>query len=282
MTGLLRNGSYANPIIYKLVKKGQNGSLIVLFGQPHHNYSGAEKQSMQPDHRAAISLNNTGVSLLQKNSPAGALDSLLNAITMMNRALKQATGFKTVSGEKEATEMLHHAAQQLAKTSIAPQTSVASSLNIASDDGEPTHLESLPNHALVLLRIDCMTDFGGSNSIDLELHSSCLLYNYGMAFRIISEDHLVLTSALRPFLMAYSLLTDTCRCSNYLDEASLCRVVWTATLVLKSLVYLFDKLGMTRDRDEYEKRLQHVCMSARELKERPSQRQWRKKAAPAA
>jgi len=231
------------------------------------------------EHRAAINLNNTGISLMQKDCHEGGLNTLLDALTAMNKAFEKVTVLEAAQDDQDVTQMLHGAAQQLAQACIGPKDKVPKNMTIVSDECDPSGLGALPKDTPILLKIESMVDSCGTTSVDFDLHSSCLLYNYGMAFRINSQDQ---SGALRYFHMSYSLLADSCNSSKELDEVTLRRVVLTATLVLQSLVTLSDKLGLTADRDEYLERLEYMRKSAEDLKKRPTRCNSRSKAARAA
>jgi hypothetical protein len=250
---------------------------------------------MIPEHRAAISLNNTGVALLERRCYRQGLRTLSNAVAVMNaafRRIEEQKGGDEVSPADEPhygiNTMLHQATQRLAYPEILVENRTLShyDLKVLSDYQNPSVLQEQPNHYTpsispsptssthctisYLLRIEALDCEAPTKHI-YDLQSSIILYNFAIAYRCMADvtddlhsKHELLVAAMQLFHLSYSILTTASEShlEGKLGDLPLRRLILTATLVLQNLVQLSALLGLDQYGEEYNRRLENMRNSA--------------------
>lgn len=138
-------------------------------------------------YKVVISLNNAGVSLIQRRHYIEAVDTLKDAIRLMR--------FSFFSGEllMPSADELDQSLQAAWKRTCIGQTDVDDNVSLATitDQDSPylvnDSLERSPD-TMCCVNIDPVEDFCGRDMERLEVESSFLLYNYGIAHRCAARS----------------------------------------------------------------------------------------------
>jgi hypothetical protein len=240
--------------------------------------------------KAAVHLNNTGVSLLQRRCYRQAMKTLSDALSIMkavsSRLDASSTEAPTLQGKEFSTDIqgkLRDAAQRLAS----PRPSTAEmckniSVQVLSDDSSPTAVEpsllgeacdtgSPCSQVIYLIQME-PADFEVPNEKDAAYESSTILYNYGMAYRCLSSLSTSIpftpkldNGAFQMFYLAYSTLLTHHGMDQRLMSAQFSRIILTALLSLHHLVDLAHQFGRESDRHGYFIRLRDLQNSIRRL-----------------
>jgi hypothetical protein len=257
--------------------------------------------TITPEHRAAISLNNTGVILLQRRCYRQGIATLHDAVVAMKSASRRINqredcpkvGPHSSRETPSIDSMIHQAAKRLAKPEPSVDRNAAShyDLQVLSDCENPSVLQEYHHHNLsttttpsttapttgfnnnhaFLLRIEAL-DYEASTEHNFDLQASVILQNFGVAKRVMAgltddlrSKHEHHVGAMRVFTSSYSILTNSCeRCDN-MEETDLQRFVFAATPVLQNLVELSTLLGLDHYGQEYRSRLEDMRNSARDM-----------------
>jgi hypothetical protein len=210
------------------------------------------------DFKAAVHLNNTGVSLLQRRCYRQAMNTLSDALSIMkavsSRLEASSTEAPTLQGEEFSTDIqgkLRDATQRLAS----PRPSTVEmckniSVQVLSDDSSPTAVEpslleedcdtgSPCSQVIYLIRME-PADFEVPSEKDMAFESSTILYNYGMAYRCLSSLSTFTpfapkldSRAFQMFHLAYSTLLSHHDMNQRLMSAQFSRIILTALLSKK-------------------------------------------------
>jgi hypothetical protein len=255
-----------------------------------------------PEHRAAISLNNTGVTLLQRRCYRQAIATLRDAVVAISSASRRIDQEREDSPNNSdlfsretpcINAMIHQAAKRLAKPepSVDHTTVSQYDLQVLSDCENPSILQQYPHHYLstptpttpsptapvtgfnnnhaFLFRIEAL-NYEASTDHNFDLQASIILQNFGVANRVIAgltDDlrfkHELHVGAMRFFTSSYSVLTNSCQSGDTMEETELQRFVFTATHVLQNLVELSTLLGLHQYGQEYSSRLDDMRNAAR-------------------
>jgi hypothetical protein len=256
--------------------------------------------TMIPDQRAAISLNNTGVELLQRRCYHQGMSTLKDAVALASAALvnrgQGEDGADCSRQELYMEAVLHQAAQRLAKPEPRVSTESQFELQILSDYQSPAIFQeqqyrnpstarsnqiTLPpvpsiftDHAY-LLRIDALDFEPSSAGLNLELQSSILLLNLGIAYRCmadlvdeVSTKNELQVGAMRIFAYSYSVLMSKCETlfGDHVDDMDLQRLLLATILVLQNLVSLTSLLERHELFQEYTSRLDQLQHSSRGMR----------------
>jgi hypothetical protein len=256
-----------------------------------------------PEHRAAISLNNTGVTLLQRRCYRQGIATLHDAVAAMSSASRRINqrehcpnDVPHCSRERPCMDaMLHQAAKRLAKPEPSVDLNTVSQydLQVLSDCENPSLLQGYPhrnlstsmpptpstttpttafnNNLALLLRIEVVNN-EASTEHNFDLQASVILQNFGVANRVMAgltddlhSKHELHVGAMSVFTSSYSILTNSCGSGDNMEETDLQRFVFTATPVLQNLVELSTLLGLDHYGQEYRSRLEDMMNSARDM-----------------
>jgi hypothetical protein len=256
-----------------------------------------------PEHRAAISLNNTGVTLLQRRCYRQGIATLHDAVAAMSSASRRIDQREDspkdgphCSRESHCMEtMIQQAAKRLAKPEPSVDLNTVSQydLQVLSDCENPSVLQGYPhrniststpptpstttpttgfdNNPAFLLRIEVL-NYEASTEHNFDLQASVILQNFGVANRVMAgltddlhSKHELHVGAMRVFTSSYSILTNSCESGDNMEETDLQRFVFTATPVLQNLVELSTLLGLDHNGQEYRSRLEDMRNSARDM-----------------
>jgi hypothetical protein len=185
-----------------------------------------DDQCLSRDHRAAIALNNMGVSLLERRAYRQGMETLKDAVFVMKRVLRppsiSSQGLcKTPNDSMSNAEAkVHRASKRMA--SPRPLSS-AISIDVVSQCATFSHRSNLSGSSLhggspssslsSPLRIEA-TDLISLEDRDSDLESSIMLYNFGLAHlcmaKLVKTPMKLQKVALQLFNMAYSLFAPRC------------------------------------------------------------------------
>jgi hypothetical protein len=145
------------------------------------------------DFKAVAHLNNTGVCLIQRQCYHQAIETFNDAISIVKVMLcSRLTDLTSRGHAVDVQDKLRKAAMRLSTSKPSTVEFVKNiSVEVLSDDESPTHFYCGKNsHSLTngvyLVRIEPdYFDIPSKNA--LAIHSSTILYNYGMAYKCLSS-----------------------------------------------------------------------------------------------
>ena len=223
--------------------------------------------SNRAEYRAAIALNNIGVSLLERGAQKNAIDTLKDAIAVMRHVFPDET---PTCARKDIDGMLERACKKLS----APEV-VCSWFKVQSVSyGEPSTLAHLKTasrlrptgQAFYPVRIE-VTD-SADEPRDVDLESGILLYNFGLAHILLS--HIVQkaagryrSGAMKVLDLAHAILTN--RSKSCEDPFQQVQLVFVTLLVLSSIVQVLQEEGQFQQAEIALDRLDRVEAVADEL-----------------
>jgi len=250
---------------------------------------------MKSEHRTAISLNNTGVALLERGCIKQSFQTLADSVAVMTAAFQN--GGQSMTTNYEAHQgMLHLAAQRQARLEPEPFVVRPYDIQVLSDyqsldalsalfyayvTAPPSlsyplssfYKDNINNNHAVLLRIEGL-DNDSSIENGYELESAIILYNYGIAYRCmayltqdICSRYEINVGAMKLLHLSYSIVSANCEshAATDLEECELRRIVLLSTLVLQNLVLLSTELGLQEYGQEYHNRLGVLLQSAQQM-----------------
>jgi hypothetical protein len=258
---------------------------------------------MTPEHRAAISLNNTGVTLLQRGCYRQGIATLRDAVIAMSsasrRILDQQEGCTNDGGDSSReTPCMNVMIQQAAKCLAKPEPSVDRNtvsqydLQVLSDCENPSVLQGYPhrniststpttpsptdpttgfnNNPAFLLRIEALNY---EATTEHNFQASIILQNFGVANRVLAgltddltSKHELHVGAMHVFISSYSILMNSSEIGDNMEETELPqRFVVMATSVLQNLVELSTLLGLHQYGQEYSSQLEDIRNFARDV-----------------
>jgi tetratricopeptide (TPR) repeat protein len=178
------------------------------------------EQSLIRDHRAAIALNNMGVSLLEQRAYRQGMETLKDAIFVMKlvfRPQSRNSGLGAASDSTSSTDMkIHRAVQRMANPKPVPSAVIIDvvSHGVASSHCSPLGSilhESSSSSCTVAIRIEA-TDLDCPEDRDPDLESAMMLYNFGLAHlcmaKLAKSPMKLQEGALKLFNMAYSIISN--------------------------------------------------------------------------
>jgi hypothetical protein len=215
------------------------------------------EQRLILDHRAAIALNNMGVSLLERRAYREGMDTLKDAIFVMKLVLRPppicSRGFgKTPYSTSDAEAKVKRASKRMANPQPIPSTvsidvvSRCAIFSHRSDSGSVLHGGSSSP-----LRIEAndLVSLEGNSALDLE--SSIMLHNFGLAHlymaKLAKMPINLQKGALTLFNMAYSVLAPLCDQEGHETRED---TVLLAAIALNSIVALLTQMGMHSEANE--------------------------------
>jgi hypothetical protein len=221
-----------------------------------------EEQCLIRDHRAAIALNNMGVSLLERRAYRQGMETLNDAIFVMKRVLRppsiSSQGFgKPTNSTSYAEAKIHRASRRMANPQPIPSAvsiDVVSQCATFSYSGTVLHGDwSSPLSSP--LRIE-VTDLVSLEERDADLESSIMLYNFGLAHLYMAQlaktPITLQEGALKLFDMAYSVLATL---SNQEGDGIREDVVLIAAATLNNIVALLTQMGKHSEANETDQEL---------------------------
>jgi hypothetical protein len=234
-----------------------------------------DEQCLSRDHRAAIALNNMGVSLLERRAYRQGMETLKDAIFVMKLVLRPPTIssqglYKTPKSTSCAKAKVHRASKRMAN----PQpVSSAISIDVVSQSATFSHRSCQSGSVLhggssSPLRIEA-TDLVSLEERDSDLESSIMLYNFGLAHLCmakLSKTPMKLQEvALKLFKMAYCILA-----SLYDQEEHGSRedIVLLAAVTLNNIVTLLSQMGKQSEANESDQELARLGRAIQEFQGR--------------
>jgi hypothetical protein len=221
------------------------------------------EQRLIRDHRAAIALNNMGVSLLERRAYREGMKTLKDAIFIMKRVLRplpiSSQEFsKTPNSTTDADAKVERASKRMAN--LHPILS-AVSIDVVSRCATFSHRSVLSGSVLhgsssspprYPLRIEA-TDFVplGEEDRNSDLESSIMLYNFGLAHlcmaKLAKTPIKLQEGALTLFNMAYSVLAPLCDQEGHGTREDM---VLLAAIALDNIVALLTQMGLHSEANE--------------------------------
>jgi hypothetical protein len=221
------------------------------------------EQRLIRDHRAAIALNNMGVSLLERRAYREGMETLKDAIFIMKRVLRplpiSSQEFsKTPNSTTDADAKVERASKRMAN--LHPILS-AVSIDVVSRCATFSHRSVLSGSVLrgsssspprYPLRIEA-TDFVplGEEDRNSDLESSIMLYNFGLAHlcmaKLAKTPIKLQEGALTLFNMAYSVLAPLCDQEGHGTREDM---VLLAAIALDNIVALLTQMGLHSEANE--------------------------------
>jgi hypothetical protein len=236
-----------------------------------------DDQCLSRDHRAAIALNNMGVSLLERRAYRQGLETLKDAIFVMKRVLRPASissqGLcKTPNSTSYAEAKVHRASKRMAN----PQPiSSAISIDVLSQCATFSH-RSCPSDSVLHaggpssplsspLRIEA-TDLISLEDRDSDLESSIMLYNFGLAHlcmaKLVKTPIKLQEGALKLFNMAYCILAPRCDQEGHGIRED---IVLLAATTLNIIVALLTQMGKYSEANESDHELARLGRAIQEF-----------------
>jgi hypothetical protein len=220
------------------------------------------EQRLVLDHRAAIALNNMGVSLLERRAYCEGMETLKDAIFVMKRVLRPLTISpqdlgKMPNSTSDAEAKVERASKRVANPHPTPSTmsidvvSRCATFSHRSDSGSVLQGGS-SSPLRYPLRIEA-TDLVslGEASRDADLESSIMLYNFGLAHlcmaKLAKKPTKLQEGALTLFNMAYSVLAPLCDQEGHGRREDM---VLLAAIALNNIVALLTQMGMHSEANE--------------------------------
>jgi hypothetical protein len=237
-------------------------------------------QSLIRDQRAAIALNNMGVSLLERRAYRQGMETLKDAIFVMKRVFRPQSRNSTLGATSDSTcstdIKIHRAVQRMANPQPVPSAMIIDVLShgVASSHSSPLGSilrESYSSSFTIPIRIEA-TDIESPEDIDPDLESAIMLYNFGLAHicmaKLAKSPMKLREGALKLFNMAYSIISNKNSLSG-LSESEMRRLSETRLLlalaVLNNVVRVLTEMGKHTEADHSYRRLVRLGTAFNEL-----------------
>jgi hypothetical protein len=237
------------------------------------------EQSLIRDHRAAIALNNMGVSLLEQRAYRQGMETLKDAIFVMKRVFRPQSRNSTLGATLDSTRgtdvKIHRAVQRMANPQPVPSAVIVDVISHgASSHSSPLGSilrESSSSSFTVPIRIEA-TDLDFPEDRDPDLESSIMLYNFGLAHlcmaKLAKTPMKLREGALKLFNMAYSIVSNKNALSRFSDD-EMRRVSETRLLlalaVLNNVVKVLTEMGKHTEANNSFQRLVRLGTAINEL-----------------
>jgi len=224
--------------------------------------------------RAAVSLNNTGIALVQRGNFRQGLKILNHAVTVMKLAFDPLNPFRFDAA-------LSHAAQCVAQPTAEGVYSGGLTIGIQTDDHSSSCYDLVDHHNydVCMMRIteEAATwnyDLPATTSSANDLLSAITILNFGLSYRCmgsITTDEegkcALLAGSGRLLRLAHTILSNLFESDHLdtekLDHTEMRAIITAALLVLKNLVQISTLLGDGESRQEFSNRLKHLSDFAR-------------------
>jgi hypothetical protein len=226
------------------------------------------------DHRAAIALNNMGVSLLERRAYRQGMETLKDAVLVMKRVLRPASisqGFgKTPNSACNAEAKIHRASKRMATPQpIVPSTVSIDAISHGATVSHRSKVHRGSSYPLSSpLRIEA-TDLVSREDRDSDLESSIMLYNFGLAHLCMAT--LAKTpikfreGALKLFNMAYSVFAILC---DQVGHGIREDMVLLAAATLDNIVALLTQMGKHSEANASDQELARLGRAIQEFQGR--------------
>jgi exonuclease VII small subunit len=234
-----------------------------------------DEQCLSRDHRAAIALNNMGVSLLERRAYRQGMETLKDAIFVMKcvlrpRSIISSQGLGEMpSSISYAEEKVHRASKRMANPQPIPS---AMCIDVVSRCATFSHY---PHHSDSVLRMSSSsplrieaTDHISLEDRDSDLESSIMLYNFGLAHlcmaKLVKTPIKLQEGALTLFKMAYCVLAPL-----YDQEGHGSRedIVILAASTLNNTITLLSKMGKQSEANESDQELARLERAIQEFQD---------------
>jgi hypothetical protein len=237
-------------------------------------------QSLIRDQRAAIALNNMGVSLLEQRAYRQGMETLKDAIFVMKRVFRPQSRNSSLGATSDATSStdikIHHAVQRMANPQPVPFTMITDVIShgVASSHSSPLGSilrESSSSSFTIPIRIEA-TDIDCPEDRDPDLESAIMIYNFGLAHlcmaKLAKSPMKLREGALKLFNMAYSIISNKNTLSG-LSESEMRRFSETRLLlaiaVLNNVVRVLTVMGKHTEANNSYQRLVRLGTAINEL-----------------
>jgi hypothetical protein len=243
-----------------------------------------DDQCLSRDHRAAIALNNMGVSLLERRAYRQGMETLKDAIFVMKRVLLppsiSSQGLcKTPNSTSHAETRVHRASKRMANPQPIPSAisidvvlqcatfsrrSCPSGSVLHGGSSSPVRIEAT---GLSPLRIEA-TDLISEDS-DSDLESSIMLYNFGLAHlcmaKVVKTPIKLQEGALKLFNMSYCVLAPRCDQEGHGMRED---IVLMAATTLNIIVALLTQMGKYSEANKSDQDLARLGRAIQEFQGR--------------
>jgi hypothetical protein len=235
------------------------------------------EQSLIRDHRAAVALNNMGVSLLERRAYRHGMETLKDAILVMESVLRPQSKSRGYGVNSESTSSaeakVHRAVRRMANPHHVPS---AVSSDVISHGGATSHPSSfLASPAFTSpVRIEA-TDLDCPEDRDPDLDSAIMINNFALAHLCVAKNTnspiKLQERARKLFNMAYSIISNQNGLSR-LSEDEMRRIsesrLLLAVAVMSNVVRVLTEMGEDTEANESYQRLVRLGNAVEELQGR--------------
>jgi hypothetical protein len=225
------------------------------------------------DHRAAIALNNMGVSLLERRAYRQGMETFKDAVFVMKRVLRPASisqGFgKTPNSTSNAEAKVHRASKRMATPQPIPSDGSIDAISHGATFSHRSKLHRGSSYPLSSpLRIEA-TDLVSREDRDSDLQSSIMLYNFGLAhlcMATLAKTPITFREgALKLFNMAYSVFAIFC---DQVGHGIREDMVLLAAATLDNIVALLTQMGKHSEANASDQELARLGRAIQEFQGR--------------
>jgi hypothetical protein len=238
-------------------------------------------QSLIRDQRAAIALNNMGVSLLEQRAYRQGMETLKDAIFVMKRVFRPQSRNPSLAANSDSTSStdikIHRAVQRMANPQPIPSVMNIDLIShgVASSHSSPLGSilrESCSSSTFTIpIRIEA-TDIDCPEDRDSDLESAIMLHNFGLAHicmaKLAKAPMKLREGACKLFNMAYSIVSNKNALSG-LSESEMRELSETRLLlalaVLNNVVRVLTEMGKHTEADQSFRRLVRLGTAFNEL-----------------
>jgi hypothetical protein len=238
-------------------------------------------QSLIRDQRAAIALNNMGVSLLEQRAYRQGMETLKDAIFVMKRVFRPQSRNSSLGASSDSMSSIdlkiHRAVQRMANPQPVPFAMITDviSHSVASSHSSPLgsilREQSSFSSFTIPIRIEA-ADIDCPEDRDPDLESAIMLYNFGLAHlcmaKLVKSPMKLREGALKLFNMAYSIISNKNALSG-LSESEMRRFSETrlllAVAVLNNVVRVLTEMGKHTEANNSYQRLVRLGTAINEL-----------------
>ena len=245
-------------------------------------------------YRAAISLNNIGVVLLEQADFRQALEVLKDAIFVMKLVFPSCRSCSSTSNLSNISNEINVKLQCAMERLASPRSPESCPLTldaISYEDGNIALLKNCLRHGptspfVFPIKITC-SDFEYPEDRDVDVESAILLYNFGLAHMCIAtaranggNGRKAQERALKLFRLSESILVQQSSSCDQLDEQT--NIILVAAMVFSSTVRILMHQGKVREAEEARRKLSLVGDMVNEIEQADALRGINVRAAAAA
>ena len=237
-------------------------------------------QSLIRDQRAAIALNNMGVSLLEQRAYRQGMETLKDAIFVMKRVFRPQSRTSSLGATSDSTIstdiQIHRAVQRMANPQPVPFAMITNVIShgVASSHSSPLGSilrESSSSSFTIPIPIEA-TGIDCPEDRDPDLESAIMIFNFGLAHlcmaKLAKSPMKLREGAHKLFNMAYSIISNKNTLSG-LSESEMRRFSETRLLfaiaVLNSIVKVLTVMGKHTEANNSYQRLVRLGTAINEL-----------------